>query len=473
MNADLPLVSIVMPTYNRSRWLQGAVDSALAQTYPNLEVLVIDDGSTDGTAEAMRGYAGRVTYLRQANRGVAAARNAGIRAAKGQYLTFLDDDDLFLPRKIERQVQLLNARPDLEFVHCRCYYVDEQGSFLHQVDLLPEGEVLPQLLRRNFVWMGGPLISRRCLERVGIFDPAVPSVTADWDLWLRIAQAGYRLGCAQEPLGAYRIHADSMMSDVAQLERGIFAVLERAFSAPNMPSDLAAQKQELYAHMHLWVSLMHYEAGQWEEGKQSLERAGTLHPQLLAEGEVFSKLLSNRAMDYRIRDPVRFVSGVLDHLPPRAEHLQRCRRQVLSEVSLRLALRSYGVGEIAQAKRQFSEALALNPALLDQTATLVKALSYHAVHLPFTPAQAYLDTVLRNLPHQVPRLRQVRARAISDANLRLARQAHRAGEPRQTVRRIRAAARHRPLSVCQRKVLSLFFRSLLGVPKGTSAERIR
>ena len=105
-------VSIVIPTHNRAGLLRLAVDSALAQTYPQVEVIVVDDGSTDGTAAMVAQYGERVTYLRQANRDVAAARNTGIRAASGDYLAFLDDDDLILPDKIERQAQVLAARPE-------------------------------------------------------------------------------------------------------------------------------------------------------------------------------------------------------------------------------------------------------------------------------------------------------------------------------------------------------------------------
>ncbi len=125
-----------------------------------------------------------------------------------------------MPTKIERQVQVLASRPEVGLVHCRFYYADEDGNYLYKAGLLPEGEVLQELVCSNFVWVGAPLIRRHCFDQVGLFDEEIPAICADWDMWLRIAQAGYRFACVQEPLGVYRIHRDGMMSDVAKLERG-------------------------------------------------------------------------------------------------------------------------------------------------------------------------------------------------------------------------------------------------------------
>src|SRR4051812_3217208 len=118
MDSVVNTVSVVIATYNHGRYLREAIDSALAQTHPPLEVIVVDDGSTDDTAEILQTYGGRIRAMRQANAGVAAARNAGLAAASGRYVGFLDSDDVWAPDKLARQLAVFDAQPALGLVHC-------------------------------------------------------------------------------------------------------------------------------------------------------------------------------------------------------------------------------------------------------------------------------------------------------------------------------------------------------------------
>jgi glycosyltransferase involved in cell wall biosynthesis len=463
---QLPRVSIIIPTYNRSKLLRVALESALEQTYPNIEVIVVDDGSTDDTATVMAQYAGRVTYLKQANQDVAAARNTGIRAASGEYLTFLDDDDLILPIKIARQVQVLDFQPGVGLVHCQFYRANEDGNYLNQIGLLPEGEVLHKLVCRNFVWVGAPLIRRHCFDRVGLFDEGIPSITADWDMWLRIAQAGYRFACVQEPLGVYRIHRDSMLSDVVKLERGLFAVLEKVFSNPQLPADVAVLKKQALGEICFWIGCRYYAAGQWDDARRSLAAALALRPQLLRQPGRLLRFLRDDALSPRVRDPFQFVAGVFDHLPACADGLQRYRSHLLSQIYAGLAMRNYGAGNIAYAKSQLTEAIALDPTIFEQREDFVRLLIRHAVHLPLSAPVLYVDTVLKNLPAQAQRLGHVRARALSDVNIQLAYRDCLAGQRELAVRRIFTALRYRPFSIWNRRVVSTVLRLLLGLILG-------
>jgi len=461
-----PRVSVIIPTYNRSKLLRVAIESVLAQTYPNIEIIVVDDGSTDDTVEVVAQYAGRVTYLKQANQDVAAARNTGIRAASGEYLTFLDDDDLILPTKIERQVQVLASQPQVGLVHCRFYYADEDGNYLHIAGLLPEGEVLQRLVCSNFLWVGAPLIRRHCFDQVGLFDEEIPSITADWDMWLRIAQAGYRFACVQELLGAYRIHRKSMMSDVAKLEQGMFAVLEKVFSNPQLPADVAAVKEQAHGKIRFWISCRYYDAGQWDDARRNLAAALALRPQLCERPEELSRLVCEHALNHRVSDPFQFVAGVLDHLPACADGLRRYRSRLLSQIYAGLAMRNYGVGNIAYAKSQFAEAMALDPTRFEQTEDFTRLLGCCAVNLPVSAPILYVDTVLQNLPAQAQRLGRVRARVLSYVNVRLAHQDYFTGHCKLAVRRILTALRYRPFLIRRRRVVSIFLRSLLGLMDG-------
>ena len=121
------LVSVVIPTYNRATELPSAIESVLGQTYPSVEVIIVDDGSTDGTEALIQTRFPRVRYLRQSNRGPAAARNAGIKAASGPYIAFLDSDDRWMPQKLERQIGLLRERPEVGLVFSTVRFVSRRG----------------------------------------------------------------------------------------------------------------------------------------------------------------------------------------------------------------------------------------------------------------------------------------------------------------------------------------------------------
>ena len=173
----MPRVSLIIPTYNHGRFVAQAVESALAQTYGDLQVIVVDDGSTDHTQAILAGYGTRIHAVTQKNRGVSAARNAGLLAAQGDYFVFLDADDLLPANKLALQVPLLKARPDWGLVYSGYQHVDENGTrILHESRPNRQGYVLKDLLRRTlFFPLGAALVRRECLDRVGLFDESCPA----------------------------------------------------------------------------------------------------------------------------------------------------------------------------------------------------------------------------------------------------------------------------------------------------------
>jgi glycosyltransferase involved in cell wall biosynthesis len=196
-----PLVSVVVPVHEGERFLARALVSALAQDHRPLEVVVVDDGSSDGSAEIAASHP--VRLLRQPNRGVAAARNAGVSASKGELLAFLDQDDEWLPHKLSRQVAVLAERPDVGFVVTRMQIVLEPGT--PRPDWLPEGwlredsrGVVPSAL----------MVRREVFEQVGEFDSEYEfACDADW--LARAKDAGVRWSEVDEVLVRYRIHGDN------------------------------------------------------------------------------------------------------------------------------------------------------------------------------------------------------------------------------------------------------------------------
>ncbi len=149
---DQPLVSVVVSSYNRADYVAETVESVMGQTYPKIDLIVIDDGSTDATGEVIRRYGDKVHYVWQANSERASARNHGLRLAKGEFIAFLDSDDLWLPEKVERDVNFLCANPRFGLVYTDYVQIDAVGRELRVVRVAgPSGRVTEALLRRSFV----------------------------------------------------------------------------------------------------------------------------------------------------------------------------------------------------------------------------------------------------------------------------------------------------------------------------------
>jgi glycosyltransferase involved in cell wall biosynthesis len=264
----LRLVSVIIPTYNRAAYIAQAIRSVQAQTYPHVEIIVGDDGSTDNTADIVAQFGGSVTYLPLPHRGQpAATRNAGLAAARGEYVAFLDSDDLFLPGRLARQLATFGDHPDAGMVYSDGYYFrDEPETPIgHVLDGLPtpSGDALPDLLRGNFLAPPVVLIRRSCLDSVGVFDER-PEFFAveDYDLWLRIA-ARFPLVYAPGSVAAIRRHAQSISGDVATLRTGVLRVIAKLEATyPNLARQHRDALNEGYARNHGAVALARLEQRQ-------------------------------------------------------------------------------------------------------------------------------------------------------------------------------------------------------------------
>jgi glycosyltransferase involved in cell wall biosynthesis len=230
------LVSTVIPTYNYARFLPRALDSVFAQTYGNIDCVVVDDGSTDDTQAVLAGYVSRhpdrLRVIRQENRGVSATRNVGIRAARGEAVALLDADDLWKPEKIAKQVALLQERPEVSVVGCGIAVMDAQGRAVREV--LMEPPVFgPEGLREMAIrrtWVGGSdsgaLLRRSVFDEVGVFDETF-FAAEDLDLWLRIA-AKCRIANVPETLAIIHQHGTGIFRDAEKMERSQQQVYEAA-----------------------------------------------------------------------------------------------------------------------------------------------------------------------------------------------------------------------------------------------------
>ena len=272
------LVSVIIPTYNSARYLAEAVDSVLAQTFSDFEVLVIDDGSTDETEELMRRYAGRVRCFRQQNSGVAEARNRGIRESRGKFVSFLDADDTWLPDKLARQIEALKNRPDDRFCYSAFTVVDSQLNPIFVNRSKRRASALEDLLLRGNA-VGSictVLCERELFNKVGGFDPDL-SQCADWDMWVRIAVQTEFL-YIDEPLATYRRHGDMMSGNPALLESDSIQVLEKGFAIPNLPQSLRAHRRTAFARNYMVLAGTYFRARRYSDFARCSARSLALDP---------------------------------------------------------------------------------------------------------------------------------------------------------------------------------------------------
>jgi len=218
-------VSAVIPVYNNGPYVASALQSVLAQTRPPEEVIVVDDGSTDDTAAVLARYHDQIRYVYQVNRGEPSARNRGIREANGDYIAFLDGDDLWLPHKLERQMRYFEEFPSCALVYADMSTFDEYGIIDISVKsrpkmTLPTGRIFLHLLRRPLFGSGTVIFRKNCVETVGAFDESL-LVGSDYEMWLRIARH-FEVGAIDEPLLQYRHHPTMSTRGIGrQLHNGL------------------------------------------------------------------------------------------------------------------------------------------------------------------------------------------------------------------------------------------------------------
>lgn len=266
-------VSVVIPTYNRARFLSGALKSVLAQSFKDLEILVVDDCSSDDTAAVVESFGGaEIRYLRHdRRRGGAAARNTGILESGGEYIAFLDDDDEWYPEKLARQMNAMLASPAKVGGVYTGYFIVDRGDGRIRGQIVPtdRGDIYAALLAGNCI--GGTscmLLRRSCFDKIGLFDERLPSFQ-DYDLWLRAARK-YQFECIREPLLRYFVHGDKIWTNPEALSQGLDLMLRKYGHT--------ASFRKKCGTYYLAVGVQHCEAKQFRAGRKALMRAARLNP---------------------------------------------------------------------------------------------------------------------------------------------------------------------------------------------------
>ena len=279
-------VSVIIATYNRKKYFEHAVISVLNQTYPYLEVIVVDDGSTDGTKEFIKSISdNRIKYIYQKNSGQNAAKNTGLLAALGQYITILDSDDVIHPDKIKKQVAALVNNPEYGFVYCGTLFINNENNIVGKQKLVKHrGWVLDKLLMKNFIYNGSnALYKKECIEKVGIFDETVQRMT-DWDLYLRMA-VHYKFVGLDDYLLYYRVHDENMSCGFKKYEIAGNTILDRVFANPDLDKKYLKFKDKAYALRQRYMARRYFENGDTTTCKSYLKRAFSACPGIILEKE--------------------------------------------------------------------------------------------------------------------------------------------------------------------------------------------
>ena len=295
------LVSVIIPTHNRADLLPETIKSVLAQTYNNIEIVVVDNGSTDNTGEVIaKMNVAALRYYRQENSGgPAGPRNNGFKHSSGEYIAFLDSDDIWLPDKIKRQVEILENNSRVGLVFCQCKFF---GEGYHENKLYPSkafsGNIFEKLILGNFVPTVSVLCRREALEQIGVFDEN-PNLRAfeDYELWIRIAYK-FQFHYINEPLCLFRVHPQNFLGmNNLKSHLGAFRAL---CSAINKVGFNETQLKKAVGHHYLTTAMAWLENENYDNFEKFLERSIAYKPEPLAVAIYALKLIGGNKLLYRL-----------------------------------------------------------------------------------------------------------------------------------------------------------------------------
>jgi Glycosyl transferase family 2 len=271
-------VSIIIPTHNYAGYVGQAIRSALQQGYGPVEVVVVDDGSTDDTPAVLREFGSAIRSVRLEGRGVSAARNAGLGLARGEYVVLLDADDLLVPGGVAAQVAWFEGHPDLDAVVGDWYTCDVPSGTIVRNRSSLRGDALPHLLRTNIVATPSAVMLRRAtLVALGGFDTSL-GFTADWEMWLRLARQGRGFACVTAPTAVYRVHQRSMTSRLDEAIADVTAFLDRCFGDAALPESLRAVEPESRFGAMMYLGQLCLQQDDHPRGGECVRRALRWNP---------------------------------------------------------------------------------------------------------------------------------------------------------------------------------------------------
>lgn len=382
MVSQRPFVSVIIPTYNHVHFLSEAINSAIDQTYPNVEIIVVDDGSTDNTAEIVAAFGDKVHYIWQENSGLSAARNTGILAAGGDIISLLDADDLYEPDFISTLATVLQVNKEIDGVYCQAQTVDEDSLPLPQVigKVVDPDHLQSALLKGGFFPPLCMFAYKYCYEDLGLFDKAFQGA-ADWDMWLRMS-ANYRIIGMDKVLAKYRVVQNSMSHDPTHMLDDRTRVLRKHFSGESSSKSLwTPMYRRAMAENYFRATIEYLQLGDNNRAYQYFYESITCDHELISKYDVLYRLgLGAQPMGFRgnytsldVRASTQLVFSWLDRLFKNhklTSLIEGKREASYATAYWALGALSYGKREFKESRRYLLQAVIAYPRNLFNTQLL-------------------------------------------------------------------------------------------------------
>lgn len=395
MKSDL--VSVVIPAYNAAQYIRQAIESVLAQTYRDFEIIVVDDGSSDDTPSIARQFGAAIRYIRQPNRGLSAARNTAIKHACGAVIALLDSDDLWDPEFLEKMMRLLNNHPEVAGVYCGFQYINSQGEIVGRPSLKT---VSPELFYATMIdegnWLApcGVIFRKRLTESAGLFDESLQAVE-DWDMWIRLSEHQPFIGLP-EALVKYRRHETNMSQDPERMIKAICQLTERRYgTAEGDVSTWSLSKKKAFGDLYLSAAIRYFAAGRVSKSAEYLQKLVEISPDYACRLSVWRGIV-------RAHTPIEYQ---FDHSPPHDWELMHARLAELLGELTRSANRSTEIHGLYPRLKGFAFlALADEAVRAGELGRASKWLGKAVCsHLPLLFARPFWGTILRSVTMFLPR----------------------------------------------------------------------
>ncbi|ACI20752.1 glycosyltransferase family 2 protein [Thermodesulfovibrio yellowstonii] len=279
--SDKPLVSIITPTYNQAKFLAETIESVLKQDYKNIEYIIIDGGSTDGTLDILKKYSDKVFWISEKDKGQVDAINKGLKIAKGSILAYLNSDDTYYTENaVSLAVEYLINNSHIGIVYGKSVYVDEKGQIIGYYNSyeFDYEKIFSECL--NPVPQPSTFIKREVFEKIGFFDDKL-CYAMDLDFWLR-AGLFFQFGYLPEILSTFRLHSESKsVACIAKAAPEIIYIYKKIFRNPNLPNDLKNKEKEIMARVYLYSAEQYFSGNSWKEARKNFIKALRLNVKVL------------------------------------------------------------------------------------------------------------------------------------------------------------------------------------------------
>jgi glycosyltransferase involved in cell wall biosynthesis len=351
-----PKVSILIPSFNHAQFLPAAIESVLAQTYRNIELIIVDDGSSDNSFEIARNYAAQhpaivrvFTHANRANLGISATVNEGFRQSTGEYFSGLPSDDMLMPDKVEQQVKYLQAHSDVGWVYAKVQLVDDEGNSLPHTfghDVTSDGRAVERLIIDNAVPGMSVLARRECFERVGDHTPDL--LYSDWEFWIRMASQ-FKPAFLDRTVVRFRVHDYNTSVGTTRdqdLNRGLEVMASLRRNREAFAGELTTARCQALIETQRYRYL--FCLGRLEESTQSLHQIFEIYPQLQEQPELFESWL--RAAPLANAMP-EYFEWTLKQLPGDLRSARQMAKRLTGLAHAAQALHFHRTGDLSQARR--------------------------------------------------------------------------------------------------------------------------